>query len=185
MLAEQQEAIYEKVYTKIPVYGMKNHALLMDHTIAALLNINDCRTVLDAGCGRGQFIEKFEGLGFEVEGVDITLKGILNSNILDLVTKLPLWELPDKQYDAVICFDVLEHIPEEKVLEVINRLARATRKIAIMKIAHYKEMHGPLVGEDLHPTIKTSEEWAALLGEHYEVSYLEMNSHDTTYYLRK
>lgn len=91
--------------------------------------------VLDAGCGGGYASEYLAGLGAHVEGVDLseaairaaadhaTKGGVNGVNYRQGdITDLPY---PDRTFDAVVCVDVLEHVPEwRKVLGEFLRVLR-------------------------------------------------------------
>ena len=132
-----------------------------------------CRTILDAGCGSGKLMQKLlvDYAGeFDVHGFDIS------DNCLDpffddikdgVLTVGCLWnptDLPDV-YDAVICTDVLEHIPTERVPAVLANLRGSTRTFAYFAIALFDDGFGPkLLGEPLHLTVKPPNWWFAQLG---------------------
>ena len=94
-------------------------------------------SILDAGCGGGAFVEYLAGQGFDVTGVDYhemflevarskaEAKGIY---IQGDITNLPF---PDKSFDCTYCFDVLEHIDDQKAL---RELLRVTRNRVILAV---------------------------------------------------
>lgn len=73
--------------------------------------------VLDIGCGNGHISIYIGGLGYEVEGIDISEKAIekakLNnkySNVSFAVQDAEKLVAQNKKYDAIICSEVLEHL---------------------------------------------------------------------------
>ena len=91
------------------------------------------RTILDAGCGSGKLMWRLmqEHAGeFDVHGFDITDNCLdpCFADIKDRVLTIGcLWNPDDfKQvYDAVICCDVMEHIPTERVPAVLANLSKS------------------------------------------------------------
>jgi tetratricopeptide (TPR) repeat protein/SAM-dependent methyltransferase len=130
------------------------------------------RTILDAGCGSGKLMQRLmieHADEFEVQGFDIS-KNCLDpffDDIKDDVLKLGcLWDADDftEVYDAIICTDVMEHIPTERVPDVLANFHRCTRKICYLAIALFDDNFGPRVlGEPLHLTVKEPNWWFAKL----------------------
>ena len=132
------------------------------------------RTILDAGCGSGKasqyLMETFPG-EFEVRGFDIA------DNCLDpyfddkrdwFLTVGCLWDENDLRttYDAVVCVDVMEHIPPERVPATLANLCRITGKVAFFGIALQPDEFGPaVIGEQLHLTIEPPDWWKDRLSE--------------------
>jgi SAM-dependent methyltransferase len=135
---------------------------------------NGVRSILDAGCGSGKFMRRIlesHGDAFSIRGFDIA------GNCLDpwfdgrgdgLLTSGCLWDeagLPGPS-DAVVCTDVLEHIPTERVSAVLRNLRAAATRIVFLGIALFPDGFGPKVlGAPLHLTVKPVEWWAAALDD--------------------
>jgi len=76
-------------------------------------------SVLDLGCGTGANLKPFSGSSLIV-GVDnsfdalhFTKKQISNVALADLQKPLPF---KDNSFDVIICMDVIEHLPEDKMI---------------------------------------------------------------------
>jgi len=94
----------------------------------------DGKTILDAGCGKGRFTEALAEAGADyVVGVDPVPMFIEEANNLknqhfpteymcSLTSEMPL---EDGRFDAIICSEVIEHIPHpEKVFEEFKRVLK-------------------------------------------------------------
>ena len=132
-----------------------------------LLRKRDVKTVLDAGCGSGKLMRKLIeecGNEFVVHGFDIA-ENCLDSYFDDkddILTVGVLWDSTDfyKTYDAIICTDVLEHIPTEKMASVLSNFYSCTRRFCYLAIALFPDGFGPkLLGESLHLTVKEPGWW--------------------------
>jgi hypothetical protein len=88
---------------------------IMEHAgqIKKLLDKFEAKTVLDYGCGRGE--------QYGPEYALHELWGIERPTLYD-----PAFEthstLPEGRFDAVLCSDVIEHIPEDEVPAFVMRL---------------------------------------------------------------
>lgn len=126
-------------------------------------------TILDAGCGSGKFMRRMleqHGQEFSIRGFDIA------ANCLDpwfadrmtpgFLTLGCLWEpaaLPAPN-DAVVCTDVMEHIPTARVPEVLANLRAAATRCVFLGIALFPDAFGPKVlGTPLHLTVQPVEWW--------------------------
>ena len=107
---------------------------------------------------------------FEVHGFDITdtcldpcFEGIKER----VLTVGCLWNPADfaKLYDAVICTDVMEHIPTEAAWTRCSRTCeRGAARMAYFSIAVVPDAFGPeLVGGPLHLTVRKPNWWFARL----------------------
>ncbi len=85
--------------------------------------------VLDLGCGRGEMLEILRDAGISARGVDLNEDSIavcrskgLDAEKVDLFAYLSA--LPDSSLGGLICCQVVEHLPPEKLPELV-RLAHA------------------------------------------------------------
>jgi O-antigen chain-terminating methyltransferase len=98
-----------------------------------LQNFEGCQNVLDIGCGRGEFLEIMRAAQIPAVGIDLSresveicrLKG-LEAETADLFTYVA--GLAEESLDGIFCAQVVEHLPPERLPEMIHlcagRLAR-------------------------------------------------------------
>ena len=127
------------------------------------------RSMLDAGCGSGKAMRYvIENSDIEVHGFDIAHNALdpFFDGREDILTVGNLWNRDDltEAYDAVYCTDVMEHIPTDKVADVLANLRGVTRMVGFYGIALFKDSFGNvLIGEPLHLTVKEPTWWQAQL----------------------
>lgn len=107
------------------------------------LNLSDCTSVLDLGCGKNSPISRIlldcNGLQLHSVGVDIFKLALLESKnrkihsdyILGDLTKI---EFKDKSFDAVVCLALLEHLPKEDGLCLVKKMEKWAKKILIIAV---------------------------------------------------
>lgn len=124
------------------------------------------QSVIDFGCGVGRssffFLEK---------GLDVTLfdlcREALDPQVELLVQKKQvdfeigcLWNLTIKRpFDWVFSFDVLEHLPEEKVEKSLENMAFSMKKGGYFGVALVEDQLGKKIGEKLHLCVKPVSWW--------------------------
>jgi O-antigen chain-terminating methyltransferase len=91
------------------------------------------REVLDIGCGRGEFLELMHHAGVPARGIDLSRESVelcrqkgLQAETADLFVYLA--DLPEAALDGIFSAQVVEHLPPERLPEMIrlaaSRLAR-------------------------------------------------------------
>jgi tetratricopeptide (TPR) repeat protein/SAM-dependent methyltransferase len=155
--------------------------------LPGLLRRYGARTALDAGCGSGKtsihVMENGGGYcrmyGFDI--ADNCLEPYFDAIKSDYLTVGCLWRREDFRdvYDAVICTDVLEHIPTDRVRAVLSNLRAVCRKVSFLGIALFDDYFGPAeLGEPLHLTVKPPEWWLErIAGAGFRVLRHEMLEH--------
>ena len=118
--------------------------------------------VLDIGCGRGSMCKavKQYRLDLELFGCDISKRslGFARKNVKDVrfvyggVEDLPF---PDENFDAVLMFDVLEHVPDPK--RALSEIKRVLKK-----------------GGTFHLACPTEGSWATLYGLLWNIFHLNL-----------
>lgn len=105
-----------------------------------------CRTLLDYGCGRESVKAALASLdpGIEVSGYDPAIPERAES---------------PAPADFVICTDVMEHVEEQYVANVLDNIHSLARKGAFFCIALTKAKRNLPDGSNAHITLKTVEWW--------------------------
>ena len=103
---------------------------------------------LDAGCGIGNLAWGLQKLGVEAYGVDVSPQAIEQSSeeIRPFLKTDNLTDLsyPDNEFDLVVSWDVLEHIPFPECDQVIDQLFRVTRKWLLINICLWADRNARL-----------------------------------------
>jgi len=97
------------------------------------------KSVLDIGCGRGEFLEMMRESGVLARGIDLSPESVatcrakgLDAEISDLFTYLA--EIPEASLDGIFCAQVVEHLPPERLPELVKLAARALARGGIAAI---------------------------------------------------
>ncbi len=103
----------------------------------------EATTILDVGAGHGVFLELLEkskaikGVGIEITDSKVdyaTGKGIdVRKGSADKL------EFPDNSFDAVVCMEVIEHLPFEVYEKTLRELQRVAKKYVIISVPYQEE----------------------------------------------
>jgi ubiquinone/menaquinone biosynthesis C-methylase UbiE len=101
------------------------------------------QTFLDAGCGEGfvarQVIDAVPGIeltGCDVSDVALEIAADANPEGRFVVGSLTDLPFPDRSFDVVGCFEVLEHLPGDLPRRALSELARVARRAAVLSVPH-------------------------------------------------
>jgi SAM-dependent methyltransferase len=88
--------------------------------------------VLDVGSGRGEWLELLKGEGIRARGVDVNRVFVeqCRRSGLDVTEEDALAHLrglPDRSLNAVTSFHLVEHLPFEKLIKMLDEMVRALR----------------------------------------------------------
>ncbi|MGA2739993.1 MAG: class I SAM-dependent methyltransferase [Bryobacteraceae bacterium] len=97
------------------------------------------REVLDIGCGRGEFLELMRESGVRARGIDLSQESVdlcrhkgLQAELADLFTYLA--NLPEASLDGIISAQVVEHLPPERLPEMIRLAASRLQRDGVLAI---------------------------------------------------
>ena len=136
-------------------------------TLMSLVKENNCKTLLDYGCGKAIPYDKNR-----CKEVDLRhpIQKLCNLKSFDLYD--PAYEkyttLPNKKYDIVVCTDVLEHIAEQDIDYVLTEILSHSKKIVFLNIScqpalkHFKE--GKFKGKNVHISVFDPSWWGHKIG---------------------
>lgn len=114
--------------------------------------------VIDFGCGTGRAALRLKELGF-----DVTLVDFADNCRDDEALQLPFleWDLTRPsplRAPYGICCDVMEHIPTEDVLLVIENIMEAAKTV-FFQISTVPDVKGKTINHTLHLTVKPHDWW--------------------------
>tara|TARA_Y100001968_G_scaffold294297_1_gene300785 strand:- start:5414 stop:6616 length:1203 start_codon:yes stop_codon:yes gene_type:complete len=110
-----------------------------DGLIQHILDIDNEPSLLDIGCGRGEFLRKCSKLGFRTEGIEINPQMALISrnyglNIKEGDALLLMKDLPDNHFSLITAFHVIEHISFESINLLLQECKRLLKTDGIVII---------------------------------------------------
>lgn len=150
-----------------------------------------------AGCGTGRGALRLYNAGYAPVLSDVALPECLDGEVVgklspdagvqyfDIDLTDSSSEIPEA--DVVYCCDVLEHIDERDLDDMLTRLRDRTRLGGVFQVCHVADGFGPsLVGKRLHLTIKKRAWWANRLAQIWPcVSYTEGAGPTTIFTVRE
>lgn len=97
---------------------------------------------LEAGCGSASNIQF--GSQVRLVGIDISEKQLARNAVLHekITGDIQHYEFPEHSFDAVVCWDVLEHLPQPEL--ALRQFARATKPggLVILKVPNVLSLKG-------------------------------------------
>jgi hypothetical protein len=151
--------LYKEHHSSHPHYG-KSFKLHYPY-VAAILNYLNAQSVIDYGCGKNSITDRLLAEGLQkAEKYDPAIAGIDT--------------LPGGTFDCLLNTDVLEHIPEDELPQILENFRNLSSTAII--IPHLEKASAILPnGENAHCTLKSPAEWKKYLQKYYQ--YVEQLPH--------
>jgi O-antigen chain-terminating methyltransferase len=88
-----------------------------------------CRHVLDIGCGRGEFLKMMRTAGIPARGIELSAESVAAAKLEGLDVEMAdaygyLAAQLEGSLDGIFCSQVVEHLPPERLPELIRLCAR-------------------------------------------------------------
>ena len=125
---------------------------IRDHLpeILGLISCSTIKTYLDYGCGKGLFYRDFD--------IRRATNGLRKISLFD--PGVPAFSTPPQEkHDMTVCIDVMEHVPEHCVDEVLDHIASLTTKIAFFSISVRPASKKLVDGTNAHATVRPRDWW--------------------------
>lgn len=169
---ERYRAIYASNAWWWRRYGNSNNGRYVLPVIARWVP----HTLLDVGCGRGDFAVQASEYIEKVYGQDFALPEGTNRRPGVTWISGPADLLPLVDIDVVTAFDLMEHLLPEQVDGVIEELLRVARHFVCLMIC-CRQTIWRCKGSFLHPTVRRASWWQGRLEEQAPVGVMRHQLH--------
>ena len=128
--------------------------------IQKLMNEFNPSSILDYGCGKGYQYTKDQIHKSHFNGV---MPALYDIGVTEFET------IPDGTFDAIISTDVLEHIPENQLGQVLTEIYNKANKFVFFAIHENLAVKNLPNGENTHCTVRPIEWWVSLISNYANV----------------
>ena len=141
--------VYHQTHLKRTDYFRGNSLVGYISEIKGLIDHSNIKTCLDYGCGQAK-AWSFHNLQqlFGLEKITLFDPGV------DKYSSRPV-----EQADLVLCIDVLEHVPEKFVDEVLSDICSFAKKAIFLNISTRPASKRLVDGTNAHATVKPKQWW--------------------------
>ncbi len=149
-----------------PEYRKISPGMLECERAFAVMEMVKGKTLIDFGSGPARATKWFQDQGLKATAVDFAP----NARETDVkFVEACLWDMPAslKAAEYGFCTDVMEHIPSDKVNDVLDGIAKRVRYGVYFRIATRPDKMGRLIGKPLHLTVQGGEWWRRKVEEYF------------------
>ena len=130
-------------------YGKRNHGYFAYDIVEKL----SPKSLLDVGCGKGLFVEWAKAKNINAVGLDFASDYDVQADILNM-------PFPDKSFEMITAFDVLEHLLPEDLGRGLSEMFRVAKFWWIISIGYGpSKIKTPDGYMQLHPISTRDKSW--------------------------
>jgi len=142
--------------------------------IVKIANCNPSDRAIDLGCGRATLSSFFTNYtGVDVASVAIEKNRTDRPGTFVHASLDELEVLYGDQFDVAVCSDVMEHLPTEKVHDVILSISKLSSKRFLFGVCCRKAVCTGINGESLHLTVAPPAWWRDQFAKYFTVKTLK------------
>jgi ubiquinone/menaquinone biosynthesis C-methylase UbiE len=132
---------YEAMYKNRVLWEQNEDSPLVKSKIPIILEWipRDVKTILDVGCGNG-IITNVLAEKYDVTGTDFSecaLEYVKGKKVLASADKLPF---KDKSFDLVFSSELLEHLPDQTLIDSIEEMKRVTKGYIFITVPNNEQL---------------------------------------------
>jgi len=157
LASDSYAAQLKELHAKNESFGVGNVTAKHYPLLKNLIQKRGYTSVLDYGCGKGNFIQFMQGNLPEVrvDGFDIASEDYPN--------------LPNEKFDLVVCLDVMEHVEFGAISNVLAEIRDRSKKSFVCSVANYPAAKKLSDGRNAHVTQIPFATWFSLLSAFFRV----------------
>ncbi len=92
------------------VVGNVNERIIeVPYVFAACQQLSQGSSILDVGCTESTVSLSLASLGYQVTGLDLRPYPLKHDNLVSVALPLEEWDVPQRNFDAVVCLSSVEH----------------------------------------------------------------------------
>jgi len=174
-IREREQKRYDYIYSpefNKKRYGHANYAQRVYDMIDKL----KIKSILDVGCGGGEFCKRCVSKGIKTYGMDISSEPEIDDRVTwikGIAQKIPL---KDKSVEFVSAFDMLEHLPPEDLHIALSEFKRVATRGMILSFSYIRASE--VMGENLHLIIEPKEWWIKQVIKYGHLAMINRKSKD-------
>ena len=129
---------YEPLEQMMAIRHQYMSKILRDHSGQDIYEFFKNKKILDLGCGTGEFLNNYYGMGAECSGIDIEnnfkIKNKINFKLINIEANKFLKNCR-KKFDVIFLFEFLEHLEEQDKYQLFENLTKNLNKNAYIFIS--------------------------------------------------
>ena len=129
---------YEPLEQMMAIRHQYMSKILRDHSGQDIYEFFKNKKILDLGCGTGEFLNNYYGMGAECSGIDIEnnfkIKNKINFKLINIEANKFLKDCK-KKFDVIFLFEFLEHLEEQDKYQLFENLTKNLNKNAYIFIS--------------------------------------------------
>lgn len=146
---QDSNELYRKTHEAHPNYFGGYSIMECAFEIGTLIKFSNISTAIDYGCGKARAWEEYKLRQlWKLRDVQLYDPGVVEYAVKPLAAR-----------DLVICTDVMEHVPEHLVDEVLVDICRLANKAVFLNISTRPASKLLVDGSNAHATVKPAAWW--------------------------
>lgn len=120
-------------YNKFPKWGYAPDGANLERiTVTQSFIPAEVNSILDLGCGDGAITNQFAEKGFNVFSADFSSAAIQFAKGKRVISNVNDVPFANQQFDAVVCAETIEHLPEGVYEKALSEIERITKQYIII-----------------------------------------------------